>query len=314
LAISLSRSETEIVAAIESAALVPPGSAAEEELFGDQMAEPSGQDVEVWREAIVMQDAPVVDGDPLVLVFRSSFSGHQGGGFVLRIGVTSPPSEPQAAERHAAAVRRCLDDVQHAPRGPLADVEVGTGAPRDAVSTLELIPYQRRTGIYLADRAGATLSSDLILAARDEDLIEMGTSLRERLRTVPDSAVDPSWVYDRETLSWIAEVGRQRTIPPELEAVLLRHCGEMAHFPDLLGDMVASSPDRATFDRLLLAEHVFLLEDPSPAARVRALEWLAARDSAPEGYDPLAERDERRAVVRAWEAAREAAAEEEPAP
>jgi len=47
----------------------------------------------------------------------------------------------------------------------------------------------------------------------------------------------------------------------------------------------------------LLLENFIYLEDISPAARTRAFEWLAARDQAPQGYDPLASLKERRNVL-----------------
>ena len=49
------------------------------------------------------------------------------------------------------------------------------------------------------------------------------------------------------------------------------------------------------------------LEDPSPAARVRAYDWLATQDVEIPGYDPLGLPAARRAALRAWAAAAEAA-------
>jgi hypothetical protein len=43
---------------------------------------------------------------------------------------------------------------------------------------------------------------------------------------------------------------------------------------------------------------------------VRAYDWLAARGLAPEGYDPLASSDQRRAALARLEELEEAAAEE----
>jgi hypothetical protein len=45
------------------------------------------------------------------------------------------------------------------------------------------------------------------------------------------------------------------------------------------------------------AENLVALEDSSPAARVRAFDWLAARAKAPRDFDPLGPAGQRRAAL-----------------
>jgi hypothetical protein len=58
----------------------------------------------------------------------------------------------------------------------------------------------------------------------------------------------------------------------------------------------------------LTAENRILLEDASPASRLRAYDWLAVRGLAPAGFDPFGSLAERRAALLAAAEAEEAAA------
>jgi hypothetical protein len=69
---------------------------------------------------------------------------------------------------------------------------------------------------------------------------------------------------------------------------------------------------RAELAVRLWNENRILLEDASPASRVRAFDWLALRGLAPAGFDPLAPLAERRAALEAL-AASEAAQTASPA-
>ncbi len=78
---------------------------------------------------------------------------------------------------------------------------------------------------------------------------------------------------------------------------MLRHAGELGHYPGLLNDVLIDSTNQGELTASLVRENRLFLEDRNPAARVRAFDWLEAREAAPAGYDPLAPRDERRAAL-----------------
>jgi hypothetical protein len=73
--------------------------------------------------------------------------------------------------------------------------------------------------------------------------------------------------------------------------------GEAGRDPGSLGELAAASPSRADFETRVLAENLLLLDDASPASRVRAFEWLSSRNGAPQGYNPLGNPAERRAAI-----------------
>ena len=56
---------------------------------------------------------------------------------------------------------------------------------------------------------------------------------------------------------------------------------------------------------LFAAENTTFLEDPDPAARARAHDWLRARGKAVPSFDPLGEEESREAALAAWYEARE---------
>ncbi len=89
--------------------------------------------------------------------------------------------------------------------------------------------------------------------------------------------------------------------------LLLRHAGEAARVEGLLAELLESCSSSAELQARLLEENLYALEDSSPAARVRAYDWLALRGGQPPGYDPLAGREARRAAWLAAERAREEA-------
>ena len=79
--------------------------------------------------------------------------------------------------------------------------------------------------------------------------------------------------------------------------ILARRGGEAARSVATFYSLAASARSLEGFERLLVSENENLLEDASPAVRVRAFEWLAAHGRSPAGYDPLGPASERRAAL-----------------
>jgi hypothetical protein len=82
--------------------------------------------------------------------------------------------------------------------------------------------------------------------------------------------------------------------PRELAAVLLSHTGQAGRNASSMAEILNGLSDREELQRRLVAENTQYLEDSSPAARIRAYDWLSARQKAPPGYDPLAPSRQRR--------------------
>ena len=75
--------------------------------------------------------------------------------------------------------------------------------------------------------------------------------------------------------------------PPELRAVLTVYAGEPSRHAGSLDDIAHQATSRQDLENRLTAENLVFLTDSSPGSRVRAFDWLRARNLAPAGYDPL---------------------------
>jgi len=82
-----------------------------------------------------------------------------------------------------------------------------------------------------------------------------------------------------------------------LAATFSARFGEVGLDPSTVAELATASGSREDFQTRLQAEHILLLEDTSPAARVRAFDWMRANGVAPADYDPLGSRAARRAAI-----------------
>jgi hypothetical protein len=86
-------------------------------------------------------------------------------------------------------------------------------------------------------------------------------------------------------------------VTPAETSLMLRHAGELGRFPTLIEDALAASNSCEQFSARLAYENQVFLSDASPAARVRAYDWLVVRGLAPVGYNPLGTRSVRRKAL-----------------
>ena len=268
------------------------------------------------REIILPEERPTLEGGPFVLLVPSPFAGGEGRAFALTVELDpAPASEGEEHGEHLAALERCLHDVEQA-RALAArraePVPADDAERRSMWIALRALDADskgregRATLIYLAEGTGAQLLADLALDTDVESLPELTTWLveeRDALQASSEAgeAIEPAalgWRLERTSYHWLSQRAMNDQLAPELEAVLLRHAGEVGRYPSVLQDLLAASRDLADFQTALIEEQRFFLEDSSPASRVRAFDWLAARAAAPAGFDPLDEADARRAALK----------------
>lgn len=252
-------------------------------------------------------------------------------GVALRLLVPSPrPLLPDAAELVTVRIERGdATPVEAAYQAALADLEAEAESAKvvlpeterllrrereKAVEALEGASPERQALLFLADASGSDLALDLALVATDDTLFEYQVAMRKVLVSDEASAADTAafgWIFERASWTWLAKHLADETHEPapELRAMMLRRAGEAGSSPDVVLELIEGAHGLADLERLLVEENRILLEDGRPAARVRAYDWLALRESAPPEFDPLAPRAERRAVLKALEKAAEAAAE-----
>ena len=275
---------------------------------------PPAEEEVVRRETLVLDVAPQ-PGSPLVLVWRSPFEGGEGRAFAALLSIEADGLD--AATAAAAEERARLDLEQAASRHAERVAPLEAGGYEALRLEQALRAFRERGGrsalLLLADEAGAPLTADLVLFAEDEllaELAEVAFASDDQESSASADLGALGWRLERAAWTLLCRRASEDALAAEGRAALLRFAGALGRFPDALLDAVAASTDEAELRARILAEQLAFLEDPDPSARLRAHEWLQAVGAAVEGYDPLAERDARRAALRAHAAAREAQASE----
>lgn len=230
------------------------------------------------------------------------------GGVVALLSITAS-SQPPSAD-HRRAVAQCVADLQRAADETAASIVASTRpSSADAgqaglLVALRLLrnPRSARSSLaYLADQTDAALTGDVALAADNDGLAELAGRITSRVGEL--SAGDEQlkrdrlgWLLDATCLEQLAAMRTSEKLPPELAAVLSVHAGEAGRKSASL-DELARAGSREAFESRVVAENLNYLEDSSPAARVRAFDWLHAHDVALANYDPLAPVKERRKAL-----------------
>ncbi len=250
----------------------------------------------VRRESLVLEDAPVADGEPLLLVFPPERRGEPSLALVVKCTSSASPK----------ALERCVAQSREAEQGARARTAwLGSRESRQrqietALQALEDGGRRRAALLFLAAESGAELCADLALDA-DEALLEAATvSLARQLPDAARLAADGAtlgWALERGCAQFLAERAATQPLEVELRAAVLRRTGELGRSPAALLDVVLAARNLEDFRARVSAENRILLEDNHPAARVRAYDWLAARGEAPVGYDPLGDEPSREAAL-----------------
>jgi hypothetical protein len=211
------------------------------------------------------------------------------------------------AEAHRQAYAQCIQDLAISRKGARAatqpfreesdnpewpglltalDAMARPGAPRQAM-------------LFLASETDVQVLEDLALLGDDELREELAKKviakigIPARVRTKDGLA----WVLENASYELLSEQSAAGKLPPELSAVLSARAGEAGRHSGALDESLKIAANRQEFALRLIAENYIYLEDSSPASRVRAYDWLVARDRAPAGYDPLGSPRERRAAL-----------------
>jgi hypothetical protein len=274
------------------------------------------------RDCVILDHDLVLGGEPLILLFPSQVV--PGTGLATVLTASEPPLEEEelaahseklqaflqgALEMEAAASRR----ASHVQRAEYRAREL-----RSALESLESAPNRRAALVFLSSATGADLAGDLALEADDELLLQWSESIlsisEEDLELLvaaePQGRETPlGWMLERSACLLLSGRMSDAALPSELAGLLVRHAGEVSRSGGAIDDVVRASKGTEDFRARLIEENRIFLEDSSPGARVRAYDWLAARNLAPRGFDPLAPQEERTRVLAELEEAAAALSE-----
>ena len=203
------------------------------------------------------------------------------------------PAQVEAVAQAEAELRRSADEA--GARQALAAAAAKWSGFQAALTDLS-DPLRRRKGLmYLAGQTGAGVCRDVALVAEEKVLGQVTQQLTAEVSDpgTPKTAAALGWLLDRSSLLVMVQLQSASDLPPELSGVLLRQVGQPAR-AGTLEELLKQANSREELIGRLVAENFIHLEDSSPAARVRAYDWLSARSLAPTGYDPLGGARERR--------------------
>ncbi|MCP3916792.1 MAG: hypothetical protein GY711_14645 [bacterium] len=256
---------------------------------------PPVEDESLRRETVLVDAAPT-PGAPLLVRLPSPFDTGEGRAFAAIVELLDEPATEEARASAAESIAAAAANHEQLT-APLS-----VDGQDDLVRQQVLVAFRERGGrpalLLLAQESGAELTADLALVADDALFAAIDT---EAFSRGEPAASTLGWELERAAWTVLARAGLQDELDGELEGVLLRHAGALARFPDVILDAVAASTDTRTLLARLEQEQRYFLEDSNPSARVRAHDWLVARERGVAGFDPLADRAARRAALEAEE-------------
>ncbi len=283
----------QVALSLEDMAPPPPAADPNRQMPG-QPQRPSRRQLsahQVLQRETALLDPP--QGPHLVLIAPFAFSASKTAAVAVVIDIV-----PNTGEEYAQALEACKKDLANPAAITLAAAQTFDWSPPAIAAALKGLagPSTRRASlVFLGDQTGAEILPDLALAADDAVLARLVQQLGTP-STIPDRQA-LGWRLDLAALELLRDMQSNPRFPRELNAVLLAHTGQAGRNASSMTEILSGLSGRDELHSRLAAENMQYLEDSSPAARIRAYDWLMARQKAPPGYDPLAAPRERREAL-----------------
>ncbi|MDF1836967.1 MAG: hypothetical protein P1V35_03785 [Planctomycetota bacterium] len=268
----------------------------------------------LMEEWILPSRGPELNGGSVVWVLPSPFELQGAGSVAIRVRTWAGDEEnvdPQLLESSLALLESGAQG-KFATDGPETEEQA---IRRQRVRAMQYVretrerhvagePGQgealRNALVYVCSQVALPLGMDLCIAAEVDWLNGWVALIPDP--SLRDGATVDALGWDVERAAWVhlARTMVKGDLPDSLMALVLRHGGEAGHYPSSLEDAARNSLDAATFEARIEMENRLFLEDASPAARVRAFDWLQRRGLEPSDWDPLGTKEERTAPLREW--------------
>ncbi len=278
---------------------VPPA----EELGFSMIDAPQAEDeeLETATQRVALLPIPLTSPYRCLLLVPFAWDSPWAGAMGLYVKLERLPerlSDPRQLESFA----QCVDDL-------MRQAESMTAGPRKesnwagcllALEQLVWRSHWRRALVDLTHTAQAALARDMALGA-PVDVAQglAGAIYAAQIETPAETMPGLTWLLEKTAYGMLLEMSEQDELIPALATYLLRHAGQLGRQQATLREQLTEARDLSDLEWRLIRENRIALEDMSPAARSRAYRWLARRDEAPAGYDPLASMQERRAALQA---------------
>jgi hypothetical protein len=248
----------------------------------------------VFQREVALLDHPF-DQKPIAALIAVPFEFTQTSNHWVVAVVTIAPAGNDPA--FAALLAQCQTDLKSSGIAAVSSTQAA-----DLVQAVDLLgnaSRRRATLVYLAGESGAALCEDTVLVADDALLAHLAAAVEHDAKSALASGdlAGLGWRMDRAAIFSMLPLLDKATLPDELSTVLTLHLGEPGRHAAALDEVMQQATSRDDLDRRLIAENYIYLEDSSPAARVRAFDWLKAHQQAPAGFDPLASPKQRRLAL-----------------
>jgi hypothetical protein len=251
------------------------------------------------RERVLLDPMPLADGATKVaLIVPSQFGTEKQSRATLAvIELIADDNSKEHADALAACVKELAAPPTTTPPPAMPNAADASGLAA-AMQTLSSQPRSTRSAlVFLAGQTGATLCGDVALVADDSVLASLARRVSAKAAAQPIDPAKLGWLLDSACFEELSALLSAEKMPPELSAALTAYAGEAGRHAASLEEAAKGLSNREQLDARLLAENLVYLEDASPAARVRAYDWLRTKNRAPAGYDPLGPNKERRAAL-----------------
>jgi hypothetical protein len=251
------------------------------------------------REVVLLDSIPLDSSHPIIVVVPIDMPRSGVKAIAARFDLALPSADESFMEA-AEATRKMIDrSVASAAAAPsVLPVRNDAWSGYELVLRSDSAPESRRAAMnYVAAQTGAGIAHDLILVADDATLEALHKTVVESMQTLNREGVLLGWLMDYAAIKLCADGATAAPLPAEMMSVLTIHLGEAGRNTASLPDLIKDVTTREELLTRVIVENMISLEDSSPAARVRAFDYLAARNRAPQGYDPLGPLPQRRKAL-----------------
>lgn len=247
---------------------------------------PAGEPIE---ETAVLKPVSISEPTTLAVLIPFTFAKSEVRSVLAILSARPATDNADDAKLLAAANAEINRSISAAGAAPPSAVSPRWTGYEVAMAGLDDPQTRRASLLFLCRQTHALICQDLALSASDETLDAVAKLIQQKASDpkVPHDDASLAWLLDSGALRFAADLQTKDHCPPELLTLLIRHAGQAGMNSGSVAEILANEKTREGFEAHVMSENLIYLEDSSPAARVRAYDWLAARGKAPAGYNPL---------------------------
>ncbi len=216
---------------------------------------------------------------------------------ICQVGVNQ--ESPRDPNERQAALAQCLEQVGEDLAQQTSEQAVNQmfQQVQQAVPQLRW-PARQRGALHYITRQ-SPFAHELVMAAPRPLIQDLARAVVAAFDQNEFPTANIPWTLERLAYGVVLQSWEKGELSPAVQALLTVHTGQVGRDLTTLRSVLQQSTGLKTFENQLKQENTIYLQDISPAARVRAYQWLLAHKAAPPGFDPLGTAQQRRASLAA---------------